>query len=337
MPKKIKIKDIAKEVGCSPATVSQAFHNPKLVNRKTRMEILETCERLGYVRKKMSSKKRKVIGITGISHELILGEYYNRVTAAILTTAKVQGINVVIEFFGEDEDTLPHMFAKKLLDGVIVLGRVSQDHVLMIKQQDIPLVLCGNPAPGIELHTVLSDGRSGIYQVAKHLIELGHRKIGYITGSQVFDPVTSDRLDGFKFAVNEAGIALPEEYIAIGDFHTWQTAANGVEKLMGLNKPPTAIVCESDALAYIAYQKLNELGYKIPKDVSLTGFDDLPFPPYIEAVKPQLTTVQVNLAELGQTAVNVLLDLIDNPSRVAYRHTLPVKLAVKKTTGALKK
>lgn len=337
MAKKIKIKDIAKAVGCSPATVSQAFNNPKLVNRRTRAEILEVCEQLGYVRKRMRQKKRKIIGVTGISHELILGEYYNKVTTAILSAAREHGINVVVEHFSDKDDTLPYMFSKKILDGVLVLGKISQDHVLMIKQQNIPLVLCGHPIPGIELHTVLSDGRAGIYEMAKHIIKLGHKNIGYITGGPAFDPVTSDRLDGFRFALTEAGLSLPEEYVVIADFCAWKTAASAVEKLMGLKNPPTAIVCESDALAYTAYQKLKELGYKIPKDVSITGFDDLPFPPYIDAVKPKLTTVDVNLEQLGKTAVNVLLDIIENPSRTAYRHTLPAEIIVKETSGPIKK
>lgn len=337
MARKIRVKEIAKEVGCSAATVSQAFNNPKLVNRQTRAEILEACERLGYIRRISNKKRRKIIGVTGISHDLILGEYYNRVTAAILSAAKDQNINVVIENFSDEEDALPRMFAKKVLDGVLILGRISQDHVLMIKQQNIPLVLCGHPIPGIELHTVISDGRAGIYEMTKHIIKLGHKNIAHMTGGPHFDPVVSDRLDGFRYAMTEAGLSVNDEYIVVGDFCAWETAARAVEELMKLKAPPTAIVCESDALAYNAYQKLKEMGYKVPKDVSITGFDNLPFPPYINAVKPDLTTVDVNLDELGRTAVKVLLDIIDNPSRAAYRHTLPVKLIEKGTAGPVKR
>ena len=114
MAKKVKIKDIAKKVACSPATVSQAFHNPKLVNRKTRMEILEACEQLGYVRRTLRGKRKKIIGITGPTHHVILGDYYNAVTKSILSSAKEEGINVIIESFDDKEDTLPYMFSKKV-------------------------------------------------------------------------------------------------------------------------------------------------------------------------------------------------------------------------------
>ncbi|MBU0671482.1 MAG: LacI family transcriptional regulator [Candidatus Margulisbacteria bacterium] len=333
MPRKVRIKEIAKKVGCSPATVSQAFNNPKLVNRKTRANILEVCEELGYVRKRFSQRTKKIIGVTGISHELILGEYYNKITTAILSAAKEQGINVIIEHFADEEECLPHMFSKKILDGFLVLGKISQDHVLMIKQQGIPLVLCGHPIPGIELHTVLSDGRAGIYEVTKHLIELGHKRFAYMTGGPLFDPVTSDRLDGFRFALNEAGITFSGDHIAIGDFCNWETANKAVDKLLKLDPQITALVCESDALAYTAYQGLMELGYKIPKDISITGFDNIPFPPYINAIKTKLTTIDVNLEDLGRTAVNTLLDIIENPSRAACRYTLPAQLIKGETTA----
>lgn len=336
MPRKVRIKDIAKKAGCSTATVCQAFNHPRLVNRKTRTQILEICEELGYVRKRFGHKRKKIIGVTGISHELIHGEYYNKVTSAILNIAREQGFNAIIECFADREADLPRMFSKKVLDGVIVVGKISQDHVLQIKQARVPLVLCGHPIPGAELHTVLSGGRSGIYEITKHLIKLGHKNFGYITGGPIFDPVTSDRLDGFRFALNKAGLAVSQDQIVTADFCEWATAVNAVDILMNSKKPPTAIVCESDALAYSAYHRLTELGYRIPKDISITGFDNIPFPPYINKIKPRLTTVDVNLEELGRTAVNTLLDIIENPSRTAYRHTLPVKLIEGETTKEFK-
>lgn len=330
MPKKIRIKDIAKRVGYSQATVSQAFNNPKLINRQTRAKILATCDELGYVRHKFNKKRKKIIGLTGISHELILGEYYNKVTTAILSAAKALGVNVIIESFDDKEVELPYMFAKKVLDGIIILGKISQEHILMIKQNDFPLVLCGHPLPGLELHTVLSDGRSGIYDATKHLIQLGHQKIAYITGGPLFDPVTSDRLDGFRYALNETNINLNEDYIQIGDFCNLEKTKEIIQNLLKIK--PTAIVCENDGLAYTAYYLLNQAGLKIPQDISISGFDDLPLPEYIQSIKPDLTTVQVDLEQLGKVALNVLLEIIENPTDIAHRHTIPVKLKIGGTT-----
>ncbi len=334
MPKKVRIKDIAKKVGCSPATVSQAFHNPKLVNRQTRRAILDACEEMGYERRKRSKKASKIIGVTGISSDLILGEYYNEVAKSIIAAAKREGVNVVIEAFDDKQENLPDMFYKKVLDGVIVLGKISQEHVLMIKHGNYPLVLCGHPISGLELNTVLSDGRAGIYAATKHLIELGHKNIAYITGGPIFDPVTSDRLDGYRYALNESGLEINDKNIMVADFCVWETAAKSVDKLLALKNQPTAIICESDALAYMACQRIQEKDLKVPQDISITGFDNLPFPPYIERVMPKLTTIKVDLHQLGETAVKILFDITDNPSQVSYRHTLPVELAKGETTAA---
>lgn len=338
MVKKIRVKEIAKEVGCSPSTVSQAFNNPRLVNRKTRSAILEVCERIGYVRRKFKTRRKKIVGITGINHEMIMGDYYGPVYNAILSEAKKEGINVIIESFADNDDTLPNMFSKKVLDGLIVFGVISTEHILAIKQQNIPIVLCGRPISWVELHLVLSDGRAGIYEITKHLIGLGHKKIGYITGSDIFDPITSDRLDGFRYALKEQGISIPDEYIVVGSFAVAITpATHEVDQLIALKDPPTAIVCESDGLAYKAYHRLREKGFKIPKDISLTGFDNLSFPNYISQFKPKLTTVDVNLYELGKNTLNILLNMIETPASVACRHTLPVKLVVGETTAAPRK
>lgn len=336
MTKKIRLKEIAKAVGCSQATVSHAFNDPKLVNRQTRQEILRASEELGYSRRRYFKQRKKIIGITARSLAAIFGPYYKEVTEAVLSKAKEQGVNVIIEPFAENEEILPHMFAKKVLDGVLVYWDLPQDHILKIKETGLPMVICGYPLPGFEVHTVLSDGRSGMYEIAKHLIELGHKRFGYITGGPILNPITSDRMDGFRYGLTEAKLQLNDDQVAIGDFGKWESAAAAVDQLMDGSNPPTAIVCENDPLAFVACRRLQEKGYKIPRDVSVTGFDNTPFIPGMDWEKPHLTTVNVDLAELGGLATTVLFDLIEEQSRVACRHTLPVKLVIGKTTAKAK-
>jgi DNA-binding LacI/PurR family transcriptional regulator len=336
MTKKIRLKEIAKAVGCSQATVSHAFNDPKLVNRQTRQEILRVSEELGYSRKRYFKQKKKIIGITARSFSAIFGPYYKEVTEAVLAKAKEEGVNVIIESFEENEDSLPTMFAKKMLDGVLVYWDLPQEHILKIKETGLPLVICGYPLPGFEVNTVLSDGRSGMYEIAKHLIELGHKRFGYITGGPVLNPITSDRMDGFRYGLTEAKLRLDDDQVVVADFGNWELAAAAVDQLMAVTNPPTAIICENDALAFVACRRLQEKGYKVPKDVSVTGFDNTPYIPGMDWEKPHLTTVNVDLAELGALATTVLFDLIEEQSRVACRHTLPVKLVIGKTTGRAK-
>lgn len=332
MEKKIQLKDIAKELGISPSTVSQALNNPKLVNRKTRKEILELCNRLGFIRKKYKKGNARNIGVLGESFYAPLGNFYNRVTLGILQQTKKNRLDAIINTFEQKEETIPTMITKRIVDGIIVVGKFERDHVLQVKQENIPIVLCGNPIPGTELHTVIPDGRSGIYQATKHLIDLGHKRIATITGGDFFDPIVSDRLDGYRFALSEAKIRISEKYTVKADFYYLEPVKHAVEQLLKLKNKPTAIVCQNDSIAYTAIKTLLEKGVKVPKDISVTGFDDIPLPPFIDLPKPELTTVHINLEELGAIAVDILLDVIDNPTRIAYRHTIPTNLVIRKTT-----
>ncbi|OGC18619.1 hypothetical protein A2310_03530 [candidate division WOR-1 bacterium RIFOXYB2_FULL_37_13] len=332
MAKPIRLKEIAKKLGLSPATVSQAFNNPKIINRETRGKILRLCEELGYIRKKHKKGRNNNIGVLGESFYITLGGFYNFVTTGLLKHAKKLGVDTLISSFEEEEETLPTMITKDIVDGVIIIGRFSRDHILQIKQENIPLVLCGNPIPGLELHTVIPDGRSGVYEATKHLIDLSHKKIATITGGQLFDPITSDRLDGYRFALSEAKIRISDNYIATADFYNLQSVEPALEKLLGLDKPPTAIVCACDAIAYTVIELLKGKNLKVPKDISITGFDDISFPKFIETTKPQLTTAHINLEQLGEVAVDILLEIIENPAKAAYRHTMPTQLIVRKTT-----
>lgn len=332
MKNKVRLKDIAEKLGLSPATVSLAFNKPKLINRETRNKILELCYEWGYVRKKYKKGNNKNIGILGESFYITLGGFYNFVTIGLLKHTEKYNIDAIIGSFKPQDETLPTMITKGIVDGIIVIGRFERDHVLQIQQENIPLVLCGNPIPGVETHTVVPDGRSGIYQATKHLIELGHKNIAIITGGPLFDPVVSDRLEGYRFALTEAGLKDFEDSIFQADFYNLKSVKTAIEKLLKLKKKPTAIVCMCDAIAYTAIEILKGNGLKVPKDISITGFDDIPFPDFIENTKPQLTTAHVNLEQLGEVAVEILLDVIDNPSKAAYRHTMPTQLVVRKTT-----
>jgi LacI family transcriptional regulator len=238
-----------------------------------------------------------------------------------------------METYSEKDGNIPKMITKNLVDGMIVLGKIEREHVLQIKQENIPLVLCGHPIPGIELHSVMPDGRQGTYEITKHLISLGHKKIAVITGGPIFDPVSSDRLDGYRFAMFESKIKAPDEYITAGDFYEISCVKNAIDQLLSLKNPPTAIVCGCDSFAYETYFLLKQRGVKVPKQMSVAGFDDVPFPYYLDSVRPKLTTAHVNLEQLGSAAVEVLLDVIETPSKAAFRHTLPTKLIIGSTTG----
>lgn len=335
--KLVSIKDVAKEAGVSISTVSFALNNPERVSAQTRRHVLRIAREMDYTRVK-KLRKRGCIGLVADDYyNLLFGEFYDWVVFGILEELKKRGVNVLVESTGKDPEYFPKMITKSLVDGVLFLGKSSRDLIYVAQQKNIPMVLVGHPIPEVELHTIVPDGRSGAFQAVNHLIELGHKKIGMITGEPMYDPITAERVEGYRFALTKAGISDKKEYMVEADFGKPETAIEATNKLLDLSDPPTAIFCASDSLAYRAYKAIKEKGLKIPKDISVVGLDDISAPEYAELPKPDLTTVRVERQEMGKSSVEILFDVIQNPSRTTYRYTLPVQLVIKKSTAPPKK
>jgi LacI family transcriptional regulator len=339
MPKRRKlvtIKDIAKEAKCSIASVSFAMNEPDRVSPNTRRHILRIARESGYSRVK-KLKNRGTIGLVADDYyNLLFGEFYNMVVLGILEELKKRNFNVLIDSTGKDPEYFPKMITKSKVDGVLFLGKCSRDIIYIAQQKNIPVVLVGHPIPDVEIHTVVPDGRSGAFQAMNHLIELGHKKIAMITGEPMYDPITSERVEGYRFALAQAGIPDRKEYIAEADFGKPKTAHGAADKLLSLSEPPTAIFCASDSLAYRAYEAIKDKSLKIPGDISVVGFDEITAPEYALLPKPELTTVQVDRRQMGKNSVEILFNIIQNPVKTAYRYTLPVKLVIKESTSHLK-
>ena len=331
--KNVRIKDIAKRLGISGATVSQALNHPKEVNRSTRQEVLSLCEELGYAKPLKGKKRTYHIAVISRDSYNFANDFYAKVCEQLLDYAKQQKYNLIFEAWPDEQDLVPWAISRNRIDGVIILGNILREKALLIKQQQLPLVLCGHPLPDVELHTVMPDGKSGSYQACKHLIELGHKRIATISGGAIFDPVSRDRIEGYRYALIESGITVAEEYIMIADFHLYSHADKALEKLLALKEPPTAIVCASDTIAYRVHETLTAKKITVPREISLTGFDNFALPEYARGVLPKLTTVEVNVKELAKYTLDILYELMEEPTKVAWRYTLPVKLVAGETTG----
>lgn len=335
--KKIKLKDIAKRLGISTATVSQALNHPKEVNRKTRQEILSLCEELGYLKPVRGRKRVYHIAIISKDTYNFANDFYAKVCESLLDYARKYKYNLIFESWPDEEADLPLSISRNHIDGAIILGKVHREKVLLIKQKQIPVVLCGHPLPDLEIHTVIPDGKSGGYQATKHLIDLGHKNIATITGGEIFDPVARDRIEGYRYALIESGIEVAEEYIVISDFRLYTHSDKALDKLLSIKNPPSAIVCASDTIAYSVYKTLTDKNVKIPYEISLTGFDNFNLPEYAKGYLPKLTTIEVNIKEFAKYTLDILLELMEEPAKVAWRYTLPVKLVVGETTAKPKK
>jgi len=333
--KKVRIKDIAKELGVSYATVSQALNHPREVNRATVRSVMAKCKELGYIKTTTNNKRKGVIGIIAQDiYNLVLGEHYNRIYVGVLEEAQKRELRIESEFL--TNGNLPLMVSKNSVDGVLLFGKIKKELVLALKQKGIPMLLVGHPIPHLEMHTVMADGRRGTYEMTKHLIELGHKRIALVYSSPIQDYITTDRIEGYRCALTEHRLKLRDEYLAEANWCHPESAYEATIKLLELKNRPTAIIYMNDTMAYRAYSAFGEKGLKVPQDISIAGFDNLDLPDYIESFEPALTTIDVDLEMIGQTSLDLLTNLIDKPAKVAMRHTLPVELSVKESTTAPK-
>lgn len=331
--KKVRVKDIARRLGISPATVSQALNHPEQVNRSTRREVLSLCEDMGYLRPQKGRKRKYNIAVVSGDTHNFTQDFFAAVSAQLLIYAKKKNYNLIFEPWADAEDDFPISISKNKVDGIISLGATGYDKVVLIKQKHLPLVLCGHPLHNLEVHTVLPDGRSGIYQACKYLISLGHKRIATISAGNKLDPIAQDRLEGYHYALAEAGMPIPDDYVVTGNIIHYTEVKKQIDKLMSLKNPPTAIVCANDPIAYSVYVYLKQKGIKVPQDISITGFDNFKPPNYSVGMIPKLTTVNVNTKELAKHTLDIIFELMKNPKKIAWRYTLPVQVEVGETTA----
>lgn len=212
-----------------------------------------------------------------------------------------------------------------LVDGlVIVLPRIPEAYVTDLNRQNIPYVLFDPPGFDNISNSVGATKWQGSYDSTTYLFELGHRRIGFITGRMEVAGARA-RLDGYKTCLAKHGIPFDPLLVCEGDFLA-SGGAKGAIKLLSLAEPPTAVLASSDQSALGVMSVLNERGLRIPEDVSVVGFDDLPEAAY---VRPSLTTVHQPLWEMGKIAARILIDSIENPSHEVQQVELPAKLVIR--------
>lgn len=331
--KKTTINEVAKRAKVSIATVSQVFNNPGRVSPENRRAVLEATEWVGYVRHHQKRGNYNAIGIVAENFpNYFEGEFYNIVVESICEKLKKLDKNIYLESLGNRDEFFPPIITKNLVDGILFIGKVHPNHIIMAKQKHIPFILVGHPIPNTELHVIIPDNRAGSMQAVEHLISLGHRKIAIVLGEPQYDPTSFERLEGFRFALSNAGIELKKEYIAQANFGKPQTAYDETKKILNLPDSPTAIFYTSDSLAYRGYKAIADSGLKIPGDISVVGFDNIDIKEYLQPFGPALTSIDVNQRKMGELAVEMLYELIEHPSKIPLRYTLPVNLVIKDST-----
>lgn len=329
----VTIYDVAKESGVSYSTVSRVLNGFAYVKDDTREKVLTAAESLGYVAnmkaRSLAGGRSNVIGllvpsldngyvgqiILGIDEELAKADY----DLMLYTTHHRRG----------KESSYVSAIANGLTDGLIlVVPSIPNDYLDVLFNQHLPLVSIDRAENAKESTVVDATNRKGAYEIVSYLIELGHKRIGKITG---FLDIASarERLESYQLALTDLDIQMDETLIVKGDF-TEKSGYTCMNTLLELppEQRPTAVFASNDLMAIGAMDAIRAAGLSVPQDISVVGFDDIAQAAYTH---PKLTTVRLPLDQMGRTAVKLLLEHIANPEQESRHITLNTEIIVRES------
>lgn len=312
MEKVVRLQDIAKELGVSVVTVSNALSGKKGVSPQVREMIYKKAEELGYnytkYKTKEDGKKGKKIGV--IVSERYLGvktsfywELYQQLAFEI-SKRDCFSLFEVLDYEKEEKHQMPRIASEQEIDGFVVIGWVENEYAKVLYQLlNIPLIFLDFYDEDIHCDSVLSNNYFGMYKMTKYLLERGHRNIAYVGTVSATGSIT-ERHSGYLKALLEYGLEEREEWI-IPD----RIRKTGEMSLKLPEEMPTAFACNSDFTAGILAKKLEEKGYSIPEDVSIVGYDNYL---YGDDFLNKLTTYEVDMKAMAHTTVKLLMKRILN-------------------------
>ena len=341
--------DIAKIAGVSRSTVSRVINNYSNVPDETRRKILEIIKDNNYVphasARMLAGVKNRVIGLFIIDtkvdsdgNQVTTSSYFSPFIGAIIDNASKMGYNLLVSIVSKPKDykKVKETFYNKTISGGIFIGeRNDEPEIKEIINAGYKVALVDQDVKSDEeaykkCIVVNADSFGGAYDATKHLIDLGHTKIAHISGAPgLFS--TIERIEGYKKALLDAGISVKNNLIIKGNFNLKGGYA-ATKKLISKDKP-TAIFSSNDSMAIGAMEAIQELGLRIPEDISVIGFDDIEVARYL---KPPLTTVRMTLLEMASIATSTLITSIENDSSFSANYTVPVHLIQRETSKLIK-
>ena len=324
--------DVARVAGVSPSTVSRILNGTAKVSDEKRSAVQAAIEKMNFAPNQMAQGLKKGKSMTiGIVVQDISSPFFDETLRGVDDGLKGTGYAHVIVSghwnAAEETERIRLLLARKV-DGIILLsGRLADEDILRFAATR-PIVSTGRT-----LHTSSAlgfklDNENGAYQAVRHLIDLGHRNIAFITGPASNNDA-SERMAGYRRALDEAGIGFEPALMAEGDFHE-ASGMQAMKQLLDTGRKFTAVFTANDLTAYGARLCMYREGIRVPEDVSLIGFDDLPGSEY---TTPPLTTIRQPLYAMGRIATQALLRLINRET--VTEAMPPLELVVRETTRRL--
>ena len=328
------IADVAAQAEVSISTVSLVMNEKGGVGSATRERVLRAAEALEYVptnaARRLVSKRTGNVGFVVREDHFNRGEpFYTRVFLGTEFEARSHNLYVLLTTIPDQyipSADAPRFLRERNVDGVLVAGKVDNVFIDQVKDLGLPIVLIDYEARSCP--AVMIDNQGGARTVVEHLIERGHERIAFL-GAEMDHPGLSGRLEGYRLALAAANLDLDPALVvtASGATPTFQTGTQLAGALLDGSSAPTAVFCVNDAVALGVLEQARRRGIRVPEDLAVAGFDDVP-----EAVSalPPLTTVRVFKEQLGELALRTLGNLLEGDgasSRSYARSTHAVQVA----------
>ncbi|MGW0707105.1 LacI family DNA-binding transcriptional regulator [Streptomyces sp. NPDC002643] len=329
---------VAREAGVSVPTASKVVNGREDVAPETRRRVTEALDRLGYVRRPRFEASRTPRMVDLVVHSLG-SSWSGAVLHGVEQAAHDAGLEVVVSAgLTRTRGSRPERgwFEKLTARGsagvLFNLAELSPAQYSWLAQHRIPFVLIDpvlEPPPGVV--SVGAANWQGGLTATEHLLALGHERVAVIAGYRR-KMCSSARVAGYRSALTAAGVPYRSEYVRYGNFME-STAHNRMLQLLDLPEPPTAVFVCSDKMALGVYEALAERGLRVPDDISVVGFDDLPEARW---ATPALTTVRQPLSEMASTALRLLVRMMEGDQPEGTRTELSTRLVERASTGALR-
>lgn len=335
----ITIKDIAKALGLSYSTVSRALKGSYKISEATRRMVQEYADAHQYrpnlMAQSLKSQRSRSIGVVLCN---IPNVFFSEVISGIESVAYNSDYLVIItqsqESYEREVKNVQNL-AWRSVDGLLVsLSTESEDlgHFTRLHEQGLPIVFFDRVTDQLKTHTVVADNSGGAYNGTHHLIDAGYRRIAHITSSPHVS-ITRERREGYEKALQEAGMPVEQAYIkyCMHGGMLFEEIEKAMDELLALPDPPDALLCASDRLTMGCYSLLRKKELQIPEQMAIAGFSNFNS---ADLFSPSLTTIRQPAFEMGKTATELLIGLIESkrPPSQFTKKIFPTELIIRNST-----
>lgn len=328
------IKDVAEKAGVSTATVSRVLSGREFVSQHLIEKVNQTIEDLRYrpsrVARNLRVRKANTIGLV-VSD--IQNPFFTSIMRGIQDTLLAKGYVLLAANSDENEDQekvhIETLLAEEVAGIILAPASASHKNYANLIDEGVGLVVIDRIPDRLKANSVLVDNTAGAHTAVEHLISLGHQRIGIITGREEISTTTS-RLQGYRTALQDAGIPFAPELVIAGGFRQ-EGGYQAMNALFSISEPPTAVFSSNNVMTLGALQAIHEKCKRIPDEIALVSFDDMP---WAASLQPPLTSVAQPTYEIGTTAAKLLLDQVSDSKQITRRIILEAKLIVRGSTVA---